>query len=136
MQVSPYLYFDGNCEAAFKYYADSLGAKIEAMMTHENTPAEAQTPPQWRKKILHANMKVGSTVVMASDAPPGHYHKPQGFSVSLQVNTPEEAESAYQALSKNANVHMPMQQTFFAARFAMLTDQFGVPWMINCPPAA
>src|SRR5450755_2495686 len=99
MQVSPYLYFDGNCEVAFKYYAESLGGKINAMMTHENTPAEAQTPPEWRKKILHAHMTVGSTAVMASDAPPGHYHKPQGFSVSLQVNTPEEAESAYQALS-------------------------------------
>jgi len=136
MQVNPYLYFDGNCEVAFKYYAESLGEKIDAMMTHENTPAEAQTPPEWRKKILHANMKVGGTVIMGSDAPPGHYHKPQGFSVSLQVATPEEAERTYQALSKDGRVDMPMQQTFFAARFAMFTDQFGVPWMINCPPNA
>jgi PhnB protein len=133
MQANTYLYFNGNCEAAFKYYAEAFGEKIDVMMTHENTPAEAQTPPEWRKKILHANMKIGDTVLMASDAPPGHYHTPQGFSVSLQTKTVEEAESAYQALSKGGKVNMPIQQTFFAARFAMLVDQFGIPWMINCP---
>jgi PhnB protein len=133
MQTNPYLHFNGNCEAAFKYYAETLGTKIEAMMTHENTPAEAQTPPEWRKKILHAYMKVGGTALMASDAPPGHYHKPQGFAVSLQVSTPEEAERTYQVLSKDGAVQVPMQQTFFASRFAMFTDQFGIPWMINCP---
>ena len=132
MQLHPYLYFNGNCEAAFKFYEQHLGGKIEAMMTHAGTPAEAQTPPEWRDKILHARMTVGGTVLMASDAPPGHYQVPQGFSVSLNLKDAAEADRIFDALSKNGNVIMPIQKTFWATRFAMFTDSFGVPWMINC----
>jgi PhnB protein len=70
------------------------------------------------------------------DAPDDRYQKPQGFSVSLQTKTPEEAERAFQALARGGSVRMPIQETFFATRFGMLVDQFGVPWMINCAPAA
>lgn len=132
MQLNPYLYFNGNCEAAFKFYEQHLGGKIEAMMTHAGTPAEAQTPPEWRDKILHARMTVGGTVLMASDAPPGHYQAPQGFSVSLNLKDAAEADRIFAAMSKNGNVIMPIQKTFWATRFAMFTDSFGVPWMINC----
>ena len=135
MQVNPYLTFNGNCEAAFQFYAESLGGKIDAMMPHEGTPAEAHIPADWRKKIIHASMSVGGTVLMGSDTPADRYEKPQGFSVSLQVAKPDEAERAFQALSKDGIVRMPLQQTFFAARFGMLVDRFGVPWMINCAPA-
>ena len=72
MQLITYLMFNGQCEAAFKFYEKCLGGKIEAMMTHAGTPAEAQTPPEWRNKILHARLSVGNAVLMASDAPPGH----------------------------------------------------------------
>jgi PhnB protein len=136
MQVNAYLNFNGNCEAAFKFYAESLGGNIDAMVPHEGTPAGAHVPSEWRKKILHAAMTVGGTVLMGSDAPDDRYQEPQGFSVSLQTKTPEEAERAFQALSAGGNVRMPIQQTFFAARFGMLVDQFGIPWMINCSPAA
>jgi PhnB protein len=136
MQVNAYLNFNGNCEAAFKFYAESLGGNIDAMVPHEGTPAGAHLPAEWRKKILHAAMTVGGTVLMGSDAPDDRYQEPQGFSVSLQTKTPEEAERAFQALSAGGNVRMPIQQTFFAARFGMLVDQFGIPWMINCSPAA
>lgn len=132
MQLNPYLYFNGNCEAAFKFYEQHLGGKIEAMMTHAGTPAEAQTPPEWRDKILHARMTVGGTVLMASDAPPGHYQAPQGFSVSLNLKDAAEADRIFAAMSKNGNVIMPIQKTFWATRFAMFTDSFGIPWMINC----
>ena len=132
MQLNPYLYFNGNCEAAFKFYEQHLGGKIEAMMKHEGTPAEAQTPPEWRDKILHARMTVGGTVLMASDAPPGHYQVPQGFSVSLNLKDAAEADRIFAAMSKNGNVIMPIQKTFWATRFAMFTDSFGIPWMINC----
>jgi PhnB protein len=81
-------------------------------------------------------MTVGGTVLMGSDAPDDRHQKPQGFSVSLQTKTPEEAERAFQALSTGGSVRMPIQETFFATRFGMLVDQFGVPWMINCAPAA
>src|SRR5260370_1352837 len=83
MQVNPYLYYSGNCEAALKYYEKALGAKIEMMMTHESAPAEMPTPPEWKKKIMHARATIGGAVIMASDAPPGHFQKPQGSSVCL-----------------------------------------------------
>jgi len=86
MQLNPYLTFNGQCEAAFKFYEKCLGGKIEAMLTHEGTPAEQGVPPEWRKKILHVRLTVGDQVLMASDAPPDRYEKPQGFSVSLKVN--------------------------------------------------
>jgi PhnB protein len=132
MQVNPYLLFRGQCEAAFKFYADCLGAKIEAMMTHEGTPAAEQVPPEWRKKILHACLRLGDTLLMASDCPPDRYEKPQGFSVTLQIKQPAEAERVFHALAEKGSVQMPIQETFWAARFGMLVDQFGIPWMINC----
>jgi PhnB protein len=132
MQANPYLLFNGQCEAAFKFYAKCLGAKIDTMMPHEGTPAAAQVPPEWLKKILHARLSVGDTVVMGSDAPPGRYEKPTGFSVTLQIKNPAEAERVFHALSEHGTVQMPIQETFWAAKFGMLVDQFGIPWMINC----
>jgi PhnB protein len=132
MQLNTYLIFNGNCEEAFKFYAKVLGGKIEAMMTHAGTPAEAQTPPEWKNKILHARMTVGEQTLMASDAPPGRYSKPGGFSVNIGVTEPAEAERIFAALSEGGTVHMPLAQTFWARRFAMFTDRFAIPWMINC----
>ncbi|MBI3675164.1 MAG: VOC family protein [Proteobacteria bacterium] len=132
MQSNTYLNFNGNCEEAFKFYEKSFGAKVEGMMTHEGSPAEANTPPEWRKKILHARLKIGDAIVMASDAPPGYYHKPQGFSVSLGVDTPADAERVFKELSERGEVRMPMAQSFFAARFGMVTDRFGIPWIVIC----
>ncbi len=136
MQLNPYLYFNGNCEAAFKFYEQCLGGKIEAMLTHVETPMEAQTPPEWRNKILHVSMKVAGTLLMGSDAPPEHYQKPQGFSVSINLKDPAEAERIFQALAENGTVRMPLQETFWAALFGMLVDRFGIPWMINCEKAS
>jgi PhnB protein len=136
MQLSPYLLFNGDCEAAFKFYERVLGGKIEAMMTHAGSPAEEQVPTEWRNKILHAFMTVGDTTLMASDAPPGHYEKPQGFSVSIQLKDPAEAERIFNALSENGVVRMPFQQTFWSPGFGMLVDQFSIPWMVNCQSAA
>jgi PhnB protein len=132
MQVNPYLLFNGQCEAAFKFYANCLGGKIEAMMPHEGTPAAEHVPPAWLKKILHARLSLGDTVLMASDCPPDRYKKPEGFSVTLQIKQPAEAERVFRALAEKGTVEMPIQETFWAARFGMLVDQFGIPWMINC----
>ena len=136
MQLNPYLLFNGQCEAAFRFYEKCLGGKIEAMMTHAGTPAEQQVPSEWRNKILHARLTVSDQVLMASDAPPERYEKPQGFSVSLNIDNAGEAERIFRALSENGKVHMPMQQTFWAARFGMCVDRFGTPWMVNCEKAA
>jgi PhnB protein len=136
VHLNPYLIFNGQCEAAFRFYEQCLGAKIVAMMTHAGTPAEAQVPAEWRNQILHARLAVGDAVLMGSDAPPDRYEIPKGFSVSLQVKDPAEAERLFQALAENGTVQMPIQKTFWAARFGMLVDKFGVPWMINCEQAA
>jgi PhnB protein len=131
MQLNPYLTFNGQCEAAFKFYERCLGGKIEAMIPHAGTPAEQHVPQEWRKKILHARLTVGGEVLMGSDAPPDRYEEPKGFSVSLQIKEPADAERIFAALAENGVVRMPLQQTFWAARFGMLVDRFGTPWMIN-----
>ena len=136
MRMNPYLLFNGRCEEAFQFYSQCLGGKIEAMMPFAGTPAEQEVPAEWRKKIIHASLTVGDQVLMASDAPPGRYEEPRGFSVSLNVKTPAEAERIFQALTENGKVQMPLQQTFWAARFGMVVDRFGIPWMVNCEPAA
>jgi PhnB protein len=132
MQMNPYLTFSGQCEAAFKFYAEVLGGEIVAMMPHEGTPMADHVPPAWRSKIIHARMIVGDQVLMGSDAPPGHSEKMQGFSVTLGIDDPAEAERVFHALAENGTVRMPIGETFWAVRFGMLIDQFGTPWMVNC----
>jgi PhnB protein len=135
MQMNPYLYFDGDCEAAFKFYEKVLGAKIVVLMTHEGTPAAEQVPAEWRAKILHGRLTIGDQVLMASDAPPGRYQKQGGFSLSLGINDPAEAERIFHALAQNGTETMPIAETFWAVRFGMLIDRFGIPWMVNCEKA-
>lgn len=132
MKVDAYLYFNGNCEEAFKFYERCFHAKILTMMTHEGSPVGDMGEPEWAKKILHASLRVGDTMLFASDAPPNRYSKPGGFSVSLHVETVEEAERIFKELSADGQVHMDLQETFWASRFAMFNDRFGTPWMINC----
>ena len=134
MQATPYLFYNGNCEAAFKFYEKALGAKIEAMLTHEGAPESMPVPPEWKKKIMHAKISIDGEVLMASDAPPGHFHQPQGFSVSLTLKDPADAERKFKALSEGGSVNMPFGKTFFSRGFGMGTDQFGIPWMVYCPP--
>src|SRR5437588_11283852 len=132
MQLNPYLSFDGNCEAAFKFYEKALGGKIVAMMPHEGSTMERQVPPEWRKKIMDARLTVGDKVLMGSDCPPDRYEPMKGFSVTLTIDEPAAADRVFQALSPGATVRMPIQETFWATRFGVLVDQFGTPWMINC----
>jgi len=132
MQLHPYLTFNGQCETAFKFYAQCLGGKIVFMQKHKGSPMENQVPAEWGDKILHASLSVGDEVLMGSDAPPDRFEKPKGFSVALQIKDPTEAERVFNALAKGGVVQMPIQQTFWAARFGMVADQFGIPWMINC----
>ena len=134
MKLVSYLNFGGNCAAAFKYYERVLGGKIEMLMTHGDMPpeAQAQTPPEWKNMIMHARLVARDYVLMGSDAPPDRFEKPQGFSVAIQIDDPKEAERIFVALADNGSVRMPLQQTFWAVRFGMLVDQFGIPWMVNC----
>ena len=136
MQLNPYLLFNGRCEEAFKFYAQVLGGKIEAMIPHEGSPMEGHVPEAWRKKIMHARLVVGDQVLMASDEPPDHHETPQGFKVNISVNDTAEAERIFRELAEGGTVIMPIQETFWATRFGMLNDRFGTPWMINCEKAA
>jgi|SRR5580698_4086138 PhnB protein len=136
MQLNPYLNFDGQCEVAFKFYEKCLGAKITFMQPHAGTPIENQVPPEWRNRILHATLQVGDGQLQGADAPPDHYKRPTGCCVTLQIEGAAEAERVFRGLSENGQVQMPIQETFWAVRFGMLTDQFGIPWMINCGKAA
>ncbi|RIL06798.1 MAG: VOC family protein [Proteobacteria bacterium] len=133
MKINPYLEFNGHCEAAFRFYEKCLGGKIEMMMKFSETPAEAPVPDDWKDKIMHAALCLGTgDLLMGSDSPPEYQQQPQGFSVSIAIDEPDEAERVFAALAENATIKMPMQETFWAIRFGMLVDQFGIPWMVNC----
>ncbi|MDB6062152.1 MAG: hypothetical protein JWM78_2255 [Verrucomicrobiaceae bacterium] len=132
MQLNPYLTFKGDCKAAFEFYAQCLNGKVEAVFTHGESPMAEQTTPEWRDKVMHAQLNIGTQVLMGADAPPQFQQKPQGFSVNINVDTTEEAERIFNALVAGGTAQMPIQETFWALRFGALVDRFGTPWMINC----
>ena len=133
MDFTPYLNFDGTCEEAFNFYAKVFNGKILMMMKHGDMPPGNEPAPDWGDKIVHARLEANGRMLMGSDAPPQYAKKPQGFAVSALLDTPEDAERVYAALAEGAEaIDMPLQETFWAQRFAMLTDRFGIPWMINC----
>jgi len=131
--LNPYLFYSGNCEAAFKFYEKTLGAKIELLLRNTDAPADMPAPPERKNQVMHARISIDGQVLMASDAPPERHHKPQGFAVSLTVNDPAEAERKFHALCEGGSVNVPFGMTFFSRGFGMGTDQFGIPWMVNCP---
>jgi PhnB protein len=136
MQLNPYLFFNGECQAAFKFYEQCLGGKIDAMMTYAESPEAEQTSPESRDRIMHAHLTVNDMALMGSDVPSDYFEKPQGFSVSLQFDDVVEAERIFQALAENGTIKMPLHETFWAARFGVVVDRFGTPWMINCDRAS
>lgn len=133
MKITPYLLFNGQCKEAFNFYETTLNGNITFMQTHGDSPMENEVPAAWHEKIMHASMTIGEQELMGSDAPPEHYHIPQGAYTSLEVNSIAEAERIYHALAEKGCVHMALAETFWAERFAMLADQFGTLWMVNYP---
>jgi PhnB protein len=133
MQINPYLYFDSNCEAAFKFYEKALGAKIEILLRNEEGPPEMASSPERKKNIMHGRISIDGQILMGSDTPPDHFKKPQGFSVSLTIKDPLDAERKFKALSEGGATHMPFGKTFFAKGFGMCVDRFGIPWMVHSP---
>ncbi|MGA2552445.1 MAG: VOC family protein [Burkholderiaceae bacterium] len=134
-----YLSFDGQCEEAFKRYEKVFGGKILMMLRHADAPPDSGVPqnPEVAHRIMHARLEAGGHLLMGGDAPMRGPSKPQGFCVSVAVDTPAEAERIFSELSQGGTVCMPMAETFWALRFGMVTDQFATPWMVNCQrPAA
>ena len=136
VRINPYLSFDGQCEAALQFYGRCLGGKIVYQMTYAASSMATQVPPEWGTRIFHATFAVGDQTLGAADAPPGTYRTPQGFSLTLDIDEPAEADRLFKGLSENGTVQMPIQETDWASRFGVVTDQFGTPWIINCEAPA
>lgn len=132
MKTNVYLSFDGTCREAMTFYARVLGGKVMAMITNGDTPMAAELPKELHHRIVHANVAVGDTILMAGDTPAAMYQRPVGFSVNIGVDTIPEAERVFAALSEGGEVMMPLAETFWADRFAAFIDRYGTPWMINC----
>ena len=126
------LSFNGQCEAAFRFYEECLNGKIATMLTWGESPMAAEMPPGWDAKIIHATFKIGNGEITGSDVPAGDYKQPQGFEVMLQMDDAGAAERVFRALAEKGKAVMPLQETFWALRFGVLIDQFGIPWSINC----
>jgi PhnB protein len=134
MQIQPYLFFDGRCEEALEYYKRVLGAKVEALMRFKDSPDPNACAGGSGEKVMHANFRVGETQVMASDGRCTGHPKFEGFSLSITVTHPAKAERLFAGLAEGGQVQMPMTQTFFAERFGMVADKFGVSWIILAAP--
>jgi PhnB protein len=130
MKLHTYLNYGGNCEQAFRFYEQHLGGKITMMMTHGQQPNPHDVPPNWKNAILHARISIGETVLMGADILPDRFQPIRSAYLSLTVGSIEEAERIYALLSDGGQIFMPMQETFFAFRFAQLRDKFGTSWMI------
>jgi len=125
------LSFDGQCEAAFKFYERCLNGKITFMLTWGNSPMAKDAPPEWGSKIAHATLVIGNTRLQGADSAPGSYESPRGFCIMLQPSE-RDAERLFTELADGGTVRVPLQQTFWTLRFGVLTDRFGIPWAINC----
>jgi PhnB protein len=130
MKLHTYLNYGGNCEQAFRFYEQHLGAKITVMMTRAQQPGAGDVPPELQNTILYARMTIGETELMGSDVPPDHFQPMRSAYLSLDVDSAEDAERIHVLLSDGGQIFMPMQETFFAVRFSMLRDKFGTSWMI------
>jgi PhnB protein len=130
MKLYTYLNYGGNCAQAFRFYEEHLGAKIIMMMTHGQMPNAQAVPPDRKDDILHARISIGETELMGADVPPERFQPMRSAYLSLLVDSTEEAERIYALLSDGGQIFMPMQETFFAFRFAQLRDKFGTSWMI------
>ena len=135
MKLSTHLSFDGNCEEAFRFYEKCLEGKIEVIMSYGDSPMANQVPPDWKKRVLHANLIIEGQNLMGADAPPGKFRQPHGFAVAVSLADPAKAERIFNGLADKGEIQMPLQQTFWATKFGMLIDRFGTPWMINCAQA-
>jgi PhnB protein len=134
MYIQPYLFFDGRCEEAVEFYTQALGAEVTMLMRFKDSPEPpppGMIPPGSEHKIMHTSLRIGETIVMASDGSCQGQPSLQGFSLSLTVPNAAEADRIFAALADGGQVQMPLDKTFWSPRFGMVADRFGVSWMIN-----
>jgi PhnB protein len=139
MQVQPYLFFDGRCEEAIEFYRGAVGAEVTMLMRFKDAPeqpggGEGCMPPGAENKVMHASLRIGDAMVLASDGRCTGQPSFQGFALSLTASNEAEAGRLFAALEKGGQVQVPLGKTFFSPSFGMLADRFGVPWMIYVVP--
>lgn len=136
MHVQPYLFFEGRCEEALDFYRSALGAEVTMLMRYRDSPdpcPDGMIPPGSDDKVMHAEFRVGDSVLLASDGGCAGTSNIQGFGLSLTVADEAEADRVYAALGDGGSVVMPIGRTFFSPRFGMVADRFGVTWMVFVP---
>jgi PhnB protein len=134
MQVGPYLNFDGRCEEAIEFYRRALGAEVQMLMRYKDSPepcAPGTMPPGHESKVMHSSFRIGNTTVMASDSHCQGKPNFHGFSLSITVPGEGEAQRLFAALSDGGQVQMPLTKTFFSPAFGMVSDRFGLCWMVH-----
>jgi PhnB protein len=130
--LDSYLFFHGDCAEAMRFYERTLGGKLEALMTYGESPDPQQCPVESRDLVMHARLVIDGRALMASDTPPGHAPAAKGgFAISLGYEKAQDARRIFDALSQGGTVTMPMQKTFWAETFGMLTDRFGTTWFVG-----
>jgi PhnB protein len=131
MKITLHVSFPGNCEAAFRFYQSCLGGEITTLLTWGASPISGMVPAEWREKICHAALDLGTSVLAGVDPPPADYVRPGGFQILLEMEDIAKAEEVFKALGEDGTVTLPLQQTFWAERFGVLIDKFGVQWEIQ-----
>ena len=132
MDLHSYVSFKGDCEVAFRFYEEKLGATPGLIFRYADSPMADVVPPGWDRKIMHGSVRIGRHLLEGADVPPERYEEPKGFSLSLNVESPPEAEKLFEVLAEGGRVLYPIAKTFWSERFGMVVDRFGIPWMINC----
>jgi PhnB protein len=136
MKVTPYLQFtDGNCRQALAFYEKVLGGTVTGSMNFGEAPDGSPAGPEWNDKVMHAHFEAGGVELFACDSPPQWQQKPAGVALTLTADTDADAERIFAALAEGGTVTMEMEETFWASRFGMLTDRFGMNWMVSCDKA-
>ena len=130
MKIQPYLFFDGRCEEALNFYRDTLGAEITMLMRFKESPEPTMAPPGSEEKIMHAEFRIGESLLMGSDGNCAGKPNFSGSSLSIEVADTDQAERLFKALAEGGQVQMPMSETFFSPRFGMVADRYGLGWMV------
>ena len=133
VQLHTYLNYGGNCEQAFKFYEQHLGGRITMLMRHGEQPDAGSVPADWKNAVLHARMDLGGTELLGADIPPDRFQPIRSAYLTLTLGSDAEADRVFALLADGGQIFMPMQDTFFASRFAMLRDRFGTSWMLLHP---
>jgi PhnB protein len=131
MLVQPYLFFNGRCEEALEFYRSALGAEVEMLSRFKDAPPGMTQQPGMENKVMHVSFRIGETTLMASDGRGDGQPSFEGFSLSIVVPDESKAESVFKALADGGKVTMPLEKTFWAPKFGMLEDRFGVGWMVS-----